>query len=77
MPHEDASGDAGHIFDDMLSQLERAIRNSQDANVNPSFGVVLVREENTMLQLGGYQKPYWIIVLGAIIILLLISLAHL
>ena len=42
-----------------------------------SFGVVLVREENTMARLGGYQKPYWIIVLGAIIILLLISLTHL
>jgi hypothetical protein len=27
MPREDASGDAGHIFDGMLSQLERAIRN--------------------------------------------------
>jgi hypothetical protein len=26
MPAEDASGDAGHIFDGMLSQLERAIR---------------------------------------------------
>ena len=29
MPHEDASGDAGHIFDGMLSQLERVIRNSK------------------------------------------------
>jgi len=27
MPHEDAGGDAGHIFDGMLSQLERVIRN--------------------------------------------------
>jgi len=27
MPHEDASGDPGHIFDGMLTQLERAIRN--------------------------------------------------
>jgi hypothetical protein len=27
MPREDASGDAGHIFDGMLSQVERAIRN--------------------------------------------------
>jgi hypothetical protein len=27
MPREDASGDAGHIFDGMLSQLERAIKN--------------------------------------------------
>jgi hypothetical protein len=27
MPREDASGDAGHIFDGILSQLERAIRN--------------------------------------------------
>jgi hypothetical protein len=27
MPREDASGDAGHIFDGMLSQLDRAIRN--------------------------------------------------
>jgi len=27
MPHQDASGDAGHIFDGMLSQLERAIKN--------------------------------------------------
>jgi hypothetical protein len=27
MPHEDASGDAGHIFDGMLAQLERATRN--------------------------------------------------
>jgi hypothetical protein len=26
MPHEDASGDAGHIFDGMLSQLARAIK---------------------------------------------------
>ena len=26
MPQEDASGDAGHIFDGMLSQLERAIK---------------------------------------------------
>ena len=29
MPHEDASGDAGHIFDGVLTQLERAIRNRQ------------------------------------------------
>jgi len=28
MPHEDAS-DAGHIFDGVLTQLERAIRNRQ------------------------------------------------
>ena len=27
MPHEDASGDAGLIFDGMLTQFERAIRN--------------------------------------------------
>jgi hypothetical protein len=27
MPHEDASGDAGLIFDGVLSQLERVIRN--------------------------------------------------
>ena len=27
MPHEDARGDAGLIFDGMLSQLVRAIRN--------------------------------------------------
>ena len=27
MPQEDARGDAGHIFDGMLSQLERVIRN--------------------------------------------------
>ena len=27
MPHEDASGNPGQIFDGMLSQLERAIRN--------------------------------------------------
>jgi hypothetical protein len=27
MPHEDSSGDAGHIFDGMLTQLERVIRN--------------------------------------------------
>jgi hypothetical protein len=27
MPHEDAEGDAGHIFDGMLSQLTRAIKN--------------------------------------------------
>ena len=27
MPHEDASGDAAHIFDGMLTQLERVIRN--------------------------------------------------
>ena len=27
MPHEDAGGDAGHIFVGMLSQLERVIRN--------------------------------------------------
>ena len=26
MPQEDAKGDAGHIFDGMLSQLTRAIR---------------------------------------------------
>jgi hypothetical protein len=29
MPHEDARGDAGHIFDGMLSQLTRAIRNRE------------------------------------------------
>jgi hypothetical protein len=29
MPHEDASGDAAHIFDGMLTQLERVIRNRQ------------------------------------------------
>jgi hypothetical protein len=27
MPHEDANGDPGQIFDGMLTQLERAIRN--------------------------------------------------
>jgi hypothetical protein len=27
MPHEDASGDPGQIFDGMLSQLHRAIKN--------------------------------------------------
>jgi len=27
MPHEDASGDPGLIFDGILTQLERAIRN--------------------------------------------------
>jgi hypothetical protein len=27
MPHEDATGDPGLIFDGMLTQLERAIRN--------------------------------------------------
>jgi hypothetical protein len=27
MPHEDAEGDAGHIFDGMLAQLTHAIRN--------------------------------------------------
>ena len=27
MPHEDANGDPGQIFDGMLSQLQRAIRN--------------------------------------------------
>jgi hypothetical protein len=27
MPHEDAKGDPGHIFDGMLSQLQRAIKN--------------------------------------------------
>jgi hypothetical protein len=27
MPHEDATGDPGQIFDGMLTQLERAIRN--------------------------------------------------
>ena len=27
MPHQDASGDPGLIFDGMLTQLERAIRN--------------------------------------------------
>ena len=27
MPHDDASGDPGLIFDGMLTQLERAIRN--------------------------------------------------
>ena len=30
MPHEDACGDAGHIFDGMLSQLERAIRHNRN-----------------------------------------------
>ena len=29
MPHEDASGDPGLIFDGILTQLERAIRNRQ------------------------------------------------
>jgi hypothetical protein len=29
MPHEDASGDPGLIFDGMLTQLERAIRNRE------------------------------------------------
>jgi len=29
MPHEDASADAAHIFDGMLTQLERVIRNRQ------------------------------------------------
>ncbi len=29
MPHEDAEGDAGQIFDGMLSQLARAIRNRE------------------------------------------------
>jgi hypothetical protein len=29
MPHEDAGGDAGQIFDGMLSQLTHAIRNRQ------------------------------------------------
>lgn len=29
MPHEDARGDAGHIFDGMLSQLTRAIKNRE------------------------------------------------
>ena len=29
MPHEDATGDPGLIFDGMLTQLERAIRNRQ------------------------------------------------
>jgi hypothetical protein len=29
MPHEDAKGDAGHIFDGMLSQLTRAIKNRE------------------------------------------------
>jgi hypothetical protein len=29
MPHEDGNGDAGHIFDGVLTQLERAIRNRQ------------------------------------------------
>ena len=29
MPHEDARGDPGHIFDGMLSQLTRAIRNRE------------------------------------------------
>jgi hypothetical protein len=27
MPHEDANGDPGQIFDGILTQLERAIRN--------------------------------------------------
>ena len=30
MPHEDARGDAGHIFDGMLSQLTRAIKIARD-----------------------------------------------
>ncbi len=29
MPHEDARGEAGEIFDGMLSQLTRAIRNRE------------------------------------------------
>jgi hypothetical protein len=29
MPHEDASGDPGLIFDGILTQLERAIRNRE------------------------------------------------
>lgn len=29
MPHDDAEGDAGQIFDGMLSQLARAIRNRE------------------------------------------------
>jgi hypothetical protein len=29
MPQEDAKGDAGHIFDGMLSQLTRAIKNRE------------------------------------------------
>lgn len=29
MPHEDAEGDAGQIFDGILSQLARAIRNRE------------------------------------------------
>ena len=29
MPREDARGDAGHIFDGMLSQLTRAIKNRE------------------------------------------------
>ena len=29
MPPDDAKGDAGHIFDGMLSQLTRAIRNRE------------------------------------------------
>jgi hypothetical protein len=29
MPHQDAEGDAGQIFDGMLSQLARAIRNRE------------------------------------------------
>jgi hypothetical protein len=32
MPQEDASGDAGQIFDGMLSQLTRAIRNRERQN---------------------------------------------
>jgi len=56
-------------------KLERAKGIARDKRKRAAVvGVVLVREENTMPQLGGYQKPNWIIVLGAIIILLLISL---
>jgi hypothetical protein len=29
MPHEDAKGDAGHIFDGILAQLTRAIRSRE------------------------------------------------
>jgi len=33
MPHEDASGDPGLIFDGMLAQLERAIGNGQKQTI--------------------------------------------
>jgi hypothetical protein len=34
MPHEDASGDPGLIFDGILTQLERAIRNRTRQTIN-------------------------------------------